>query len=102
MNCTECKISSNCEGLPCPIDESKVDVSICNVCRNKIDSGRCSLYGKIEKKSCRRLDYEGSYFHSDIECPECAKRGNGHDGILIQDEFGLFCAVTECNFSQDY
>ena len=72
---------------------------LCPVCFNADFKGICKLHkNKSKQEQCEDFVYQGLahwMFHE--ECPCC-----DGPGMVYQDKFGAACAISGCEFRQDY
>lgn len=62
----------------------------------------CEKSCKQDRETCDDFEFNKVEWVFDAYCPECSSNVPADPGMLMQDEYGAFCAVTDCNFEQDY
>lgn len=60
----------------------------------------CKKSCKQNRETCEEFECGQAGWIFDQNCPECSE--NDQMEMLIQDEFGVCCAVTDCKFKQEY
>jgi len=78
--------------------DTAIKLVLCPVCMHAT-SGTCNVKTVSEyQEKCNLFVYKGAaewIFYS--ECPKCEG-----GGMLFQDKFGAVCAISGCEFTQDY
>jgi hypothetical protein len=62
----------------------------------------CVKLCKQNREICEDFEFGKAEWIFTCDCPECSQNFSESVGMLMQDKYGACCAITDCEFEQEY